>query len=193
MMDFTMHTKQSAPAKSLPLLEGAEQAFGFIPNLLGVLAEAPSALRAYLGLSRALETASLKPVERQVALLSMSFENDCHYCMAAHSAGAHRVGASDGMVEALRCGEPLPDPRLHALSTFTRAVVRTRGRVGEDEVQRFLDAGFEKAHVLEVLVAVAMKTLSNFTNHLAATEVNEVFKDFAWEKPEVAGTARIAA
>lgn len=132
-------------------------------------------------------TTSLTPIERQVALLSVSFENDCRYCMAAHSQMALKAGAGKEMVDALRGGDPLPDLRLDALARFARALVRDRGWVGEDEVQGFLRAGFGKAQILEVLVAVATKTLSNYTNHLAHTELDEAARPFAWGKPMAAG------
>lgn len=193
MVDFIVHTKESAPADSRPLLEGAERAYGFVPNLLGVLAEAPAALRAYLELSKALESTSLSPAERQVALLAVSYENGCEYCVAAHSAGARRVGVSPEVVDALRRGETLPDARLEAVRSFARAVVRARGYVADDDVGRFMDAGFGRAQILEVLVVVAMKTLSNYTNHIAGTELDGPLRDFAWEKPGRTGTAGRAA
>lgn len=179
MADFKVHTKDSAPDPKP--LEMAEEAFGFAPNLIGVLAEAPVAAKAYLQLGQLLGESSFDPVEQQVVLLTVSFENGCEYCMGAHSAVAKMNEADDAVIEALREGKALPDERLEALHRFTRAVVRERGWVGDDDLQSFLDAGFEKAQVLEVLVGVAMKTLSNYTNHIAETPLDEQFEDFRWE------------
>lgn len=103
--------------------------------------------------------------------------------MAGHTGVAKMVDAPEGVVEALRAGTELPDPRLDALSRFTRSIVRERGWVSSDAVQEFLDAGYAKATVLEVLLGVAMKTLSNYTNHIAGTELDEAFRDFAWRRP----------
>lgn len=103
--------------------------------------------------------------------------------MSAHSAVARMVGLPANTVEALREGGTLPDPSLDALARFTRSVVRDRGRLHDGEVEAFLGAGYSRAQVLEVLLAVAMKTLSNYTNHLADTPLDPVFSEHAWEAP----------
>jgi AhpD family alkylhydroperoxidase len=122
-----VHTKDTAPAGSNPLLEQVERAYRFVPNLAATLAEAPAALDAYLAVAAAFSKSSLCATEQQVVLLSVSVENECHYCVAAHSAIAAAQKVSTDAVEALRNGAPLGDPKLEALRTFTRAVVRQRG------------------------------------------------------------------
>ncbi|MHA6327074.1 carboxymuconolactone decarboxylase family protein [Roseivivax sp. CAU 1753] len=72
--------------------------------------------------------------------------------------------------------------RLEALRTFTLAAVRDRGYVDETAVRTFLDAGFTKRQVLEVILGVSQKVMSNYTNHLAETSVDEPMKALAWEK-----------
>lgn len=183
MAQFTVHDVESAPEGSKEMLRGAEEKFKFIPNLAGVLAEAPPALEAYFAVSGAFEGSSLSPVEQQVVLLAVSFENRCDYCMAAHGTIAGMVDMPEDVLEALRDGRELPDAKLEALRTFTRRVVTERGWVGAAAVQDFLDAGFTKAQVLEVLVGVTQKTLSNYTNHLAHTPVDEAFEGQRWTHP----------
>lgn len=86
---------------------------------------------------------------------------------------------------AIREERPVPEPRLATLSTFARQLVERRGRLDEDEVGRFLDAGFDAAQVLEVVAALAMKTLSNYTNHLTETPpLDLAFRETAWAPPE---------
>jgi uncharacterized peroxidase-related enzyme len=182
---FQPHTHETVPSESAPILRDVEKAFGFIPNLLGVLAEAPAAARAYLDVSAAFERSSLSRTEQQVVLLTTSFENECAYCMAAHSTIADLQKLDPELVEALRSGTRLADPKLQALREFTRRAVSQRGHVAHD-VQGFLDAGFTKAQVLEVLVGVTQKTLSNYTNHLSETPLDEAFAPRAWSKPEPA-------
>lgn len=189
MNEFKPHTRESAPEGAQPLFDATEKKFGFTPNLIRVLAESPEAAQAYLTLNGLLEQTSLDPVEQQVVLLSVSFENGCDYCMAAHSAVAKGAGASDDVVAALRAGTTLPDSKLETLHRFTRSVVRERGWVPDTEIRRLLDAGYSKATVLEVLLGVALKTLSNYTNHIARTEVDEAFADFAWERPPTVDVA----
>lgn len=181
MSDFVVHDQQTAPEGSLPLLQQVEKKYGFTPNLMRVLAEAPAALEAYIALSSFLDKTSLAPAERQVVLLATSFENGCGYCMAAHSTTAHMTGVPEGIVEALRTGDSLPDARLDVLATFVRRIVRERGWVGGEALEAFVAGGFSRREALEVLVGVTMKTLSNYTNHMADTPVDDAFQPHAWE------------
>lgn len=183
MSTIPLHTVESAPAAARPMLEQAQQQLGFVPNLYGHLAEAPAALGAYFDLSARFEQTAFDPVERQVVLLAVSAEHGCEFCVAAHSMIArHMADAPAEVVDALRDGRALEDPRLDTLARFTRRVVRDRGHVDDASVQAFLDAGFEPHHVLEVVLGVAMKTLSNYTNHLSGTRTNEQFARFAWQR-----------
>ncbi len=184
-MTFPIHTTESAPHAALPSLESAQKAFGMIPNLLGTLAEAPGVLKSYLDLSQEFEKSSdLNATERQVVLLTASFENNCTYCMAAHSAIAQSQDVPREVVEALRSGNPIRDAKLEALRTFTQKVVNQRGFVAPEGVAEFLAGGFQPRHVLEVIHGVALKTISNYTNHLANTKLDPAFQKFEWQKPE---------
>jgi AhpD family alkylhydroperoxidase len=161
-------------------LETAEKLFGFIPNLLGVLATAPIALEAYIILTKLLEDESLSPVEQQVVMLAGSHENGCGYCMAAHSTVAGVVGMPALVLAALRGGTVLPDKKLEALRSFVIDVVRSRGRVSDERIEEFLAAGYSAQSVLEVVFGVAMKTLSNYVNHMAETPVDRQFSRQMW-------------
>lgn len=179
-MKFQVHTIDTAPEGAKQDLQAAKSAFGFVPNLLGVLAEAPIALKAYIELTGLLEKASLDAVEQQLMMLAGSFANECAYCMAAHSTSAKMVKMPAPMLEALRAGHTLSDPKLEALRSFTVDIVNSRGRVSDDRIQEFLSAGYTQKNVLEVVFAVAMKTLSNYANHLAETPVDRAFAAHAW-------------
>jgi uncharacterized peroxidase-related enzyme len=186
MSRFVVHSQEAAPEESRFALAGAKSKFGFVPNLIGMLAGSPAAVGGYLGIGEQFDKSSFTPAERQVVLLAVSFENSCDYCMAAHTvvAGMSKVPAA--AVEALRNGDPLPDARLDALARFTRAVVRERGRVSESELAAFLAAGFTQAQVLEVVLGVAMKTLSNYANHFAGTPLDAAFEAARWGPAQVA-------
>ncbi len=183
MLQLQLHTADTAPEGSVATIEQAQKAFGFVPNLIAYLSNAPAAVKAYMGVASALEESSLSPVEQQVVLLAASVENRCHYCVAAHSVVAGMVGADEGVVDALRADASLPEARLEALRSFTTSVVRNRGWVPEDEVAAFLAAGFTQAQTLEVLVGVTLKTLSNYMNHLATTPVDGAFEAATWVHP----------
>ena len=184
MSIFSIHSEQTAPEASRPILEGAKAKYGFLPNLLGGLAASPAALEAYVTLSDLFDKTSLTPVERQVVILAISAENGCEYCVAAHSTAAAMLKVPDDVIEALRDGRPIDDERLEALRNFTETVVKKRGWADEDDVQAFLAAGFDRAQVLEIVLGVAFKTLSNYANHLIATPVDAAFAPRAWTARE---------
>lgn len=185
MSNFIIHSIQNAPEAAKPLLTGAQQKFGFVPNLLARLAESSATLQAYLELSVLVETTALTPVEQQVVLLAASVENQCTYCIAAHSMMAKGMAKADAtLVEALRQQQPLPDKKLNALAVFARAVVNLRGKVQGQVLDDFLSAGYTRQQVLEVLLGVTMKTLSNYANHImGATTLDAAFQAEAWDAP----------
>lgn len=181
MAEFTLHDTTTAPAEARERLEKAQKAMGFIPNLFANMAEAPASLEAYQTLDGIFAKTSLSPVEREVVLLATSVENRCHFCVAAHSGRAKQAGMDEAVLEALRAGGKLSDARLDALATFTRTVVRERGWAGDAAVQAFVDAGFTQGQVLEVVLGVSLKTLSNYTNHIARTPLNTELSSLAWD------------
>lgn len=181
-MEFDLHTPKTAPEGSRSVLERAEKKDGFVPNLLGILAGSPAALQAYSNLTSALQHGvDFSSAEQQVLFLSISHENKCGYCMAAHSTIASNGVLTNGQLAALREGTPLDNAKLEALRVFGRAMVAKRGFVNDADLEAFLAAGYTKRHVLDIIAAVALKTLTNYTNHLADTEVDEAFAPFAWQ------------
>lgn len=184
MTEFRFHDASSAPEGARETLAAVSEQYGFIPNLLAGLAEAPAALHAYLNLSEHFSKTSLSAQEQQVVLLSASVVNGCEFCVSAHSFIARNIASLDAAnLQAIRDGTPLPDRHLDALATFTRAVVEQRGWVKRQTLNAFLDAGFSKAQALEVVTGVALKTLSNYANHLLDTPLNEQFAAERWERP----------
>lgn len=182
MTDFTLHTKQSAPEDSKALLDNSINAFGMIPNLHAVMAEAPGLLEGYQRLHQLFLDSSFDDEETTVVWQTINVEHNCHYCVPAHTGIAKSMKVDDAITEALRNETPLPTDKLEALRNFTLSVVRDRGNVDDDAVQAFLDAGFTKRQVLEVILAVAQKVMSNYTNHLANTPIDKPFQKFEWQK-----------
>ncbi|MBK9166449.1 MAG: carboxymuconolactone decarboxylase family protein [Bryobacterales bacterium] len=180
-MDVTLRNELTAPEEARDLLAMAKAKYGFVPNLLAVMANAPPLLKSYMTLSSLFETTSLTPTERQVVLLSVSTRNQCGYCVAAHTMIASMQDVPADVVEAIRAGQPITDPKLAALRRFAEEVTTTRGWPSPTTVERFLDAGYTEAQALEVLIGVGMKTISNYTNHLAGTPLDRAFAVAEWE------------
>jgi len=184
MPSFDLHTIETAPEESRPLLENSQKSFGRIPGLHAVMAEAPALLEAYQQLHQMFaEQTSFDKDELTVVWQTINVEHNCTYCVPAHSGIAKRMKVDDAINDALRDETPLPNARLEALRSFTLAVTRGRGHVDEAELQAFLDAGFTKRQVLEVILGLSQKVMSNYTNHIAQTPLDAPFKTNAWSAP----------
>ncbi len=184
MAEYTYHTKETAPEAAQAGIEKSLKGFGFLPNLHAVMAEAPAMLDAYHSLWDLFGASSLTPLEQQVVLMTANFENNCHYCVPGHTYIMKSQNMPDGVIQALRDGTPIADAKLEALRTFARELIENQGHVGDERLQVFLDAGYTKQQSLEVIVGLAMKVLSNYTNALAHTEVDGPVQKYAWTKPE---------
>ena len=182
-MDFTIHTIETAPQDSKAALIHAKKTFGFIPNLEGVCAEAPALLQGGMALWDLFSQSSFNAIEQQVIYLTVNYENECNYCMAAHSGLAKIEGMSPEDIEALRTGTPLTDPKLQALRCFTQQMVQARGWVKDAEIEEFMAEGYTKQQVLEVILGIAVKVIHNYTNHIAKTPLDKVFQPHVWSKP----------
>jgi uncharacterized peroxidase-related enzyme len=184
MTKFNIYDETNAPEKSKPLLAKSKAAYGSVPNLLGELAESPAALEGYMKLSEIFIKSSLAPEEKHLVLLTASVENECKYCVAAHTGLAKAAGLPGHAIMSVREMEEIEDnDHLEALRDFTRKIVVERGDVSEKEVEAFLDAGYSRANVFEVILGVAMKTLSNYANHIAETPVDASFAINKWTPP----------
>lgn len=182
MTDFTVHTIETAPEAARATLRSVAATYGFLPNLHAVLAESPVALQALEAVFAALETTSLSPAERQVAMLTVSVANACDYCTMGHTYLARMAGLDEPAIAALRAGRAPQDPAFEALHVFTRALVERRGAVTDAEVEAFLDAGFTRETLFEVIAIVAAKTIANYANVIAKTPRDAFMADpaLAW-------------
>ncbi|GAC31003.1 carboxymuconolactone decarboxylase family protein [Paraglaciecola polaris] len=182
MSNLKIHTLESAPAESKAILEGAKKQMGVVPGLYGVLAESPSTLKAYMQLHELFTNTSFNAEELTVVWQTINVEHECHYCVPAHTGIAHSMKVDPALTEALRNGEAMPTDKLQALQDFTLSVVRNRGNVSEDALQAFFAAGYAQQQVLEVILGLSQKVISNYVNHIAETPVDPMFEKFAWTK-----------
>ncbi len=181
MSDFKLHDVDSAPEEAKPLLKKSLSDFGMIPNLHAVMAEAPDTLAGYQKLHELVLNSSLNNDEKTVVWQSINVENQCHYCVPAHSGIARSMKVSEAIDNALRDQTPLPDDKLEALRDFSLAVLRKQGNVSDQDLKAFYEAGYGHRQVLEVILTVSQKVMSNYINHIAHTPVDEPFKAFEWK------------
>ncbi len=175
---FTPLLPRDTSRESRVLLEQVKRELGFVPNLLACLAHSPTALNAYVAADAAFQRGTLTAAEQQIVLLAASSENDCPYCTSAHSALAKFfLNVPGDVIVAVQANRPLPDPKLDALVNLTRQVVSRRGHVRSQTIATFLNAGYSKGQLLEVLVGVGLKTISNYFDHISAIEIDAEFSD----------------
>jgi len=175
-------TPEQAAPLSRSRLEEARTKLGFVPNMYSVMANSPGLLDTYIhGYTRFREESGFTPAEQEVVLLAISRENGCTYCVAAHSFLADNVSKVPVEVtDAIRDGHPVEDAKFAALHDFTKTMVASRGLPSRADVAAFLAAGYSERHILEIVLAIAVKTLSNYANHLFHTPVDDLFATRAW-------------
>lgn len=182
-LTLPVQTVESTTGTAKTMLESAKAQMGYIPNMYRNMVNSPGLLETYLvGYKRFREESGFTPVEQEVVLLTISRLNVCTYCMAAHSMIAEKVSKiSANVLEPLRTGDSIPDAKLTALSTFTRILLEQRGNPTTTQMNDFKGAGYTDRQVLELILAIAVKMLSNYSNHLFHTEVDKPFQQYAWE------------
>ena len=181
-------TPETATAEGAELLNGAKKNLGFIPNMYAEMAHAPGLLSTYLhGYDWFRKHSGFTPAEQETVFLAISRENACHYCVAAHSMIGEKMSqVPPETLHALREGTQIPDAKLRALAHFARAMVQTRGNPTRDDIQAFVAAGYTEAQALQVLLAIAVKTISNYNNHLFDTPVDAAFAAYEWKPAQAA-------
>ncbi|MDH6236571.1 hypothetical protein [Cryobacterium sp. CG_9.6] len=185
MTDFQLHDETTAPEDSRELLAQSKKQNGMIPGLHAVMAEAPGLLEGYRVLHELFLNSSFDKDEITVVWQTINVEHSCHYCVPAHTGISKAMKVDDAISDALRDRTPLPTARLEALRTFTLSMVRERGNVDEVAVADFLAAGYTKRQILEVVLGLSQKVMSNYTNHLAQTPVDRAFRKYDWQDSAV--------
>ena len=172
---FPLYDRESAPKESRGVLRAMRNKFGFDLNLFGKLASSPQTLKAYTGVNEIFARGSLSPLEQQVVLLTVSHFHGCDYCVAAHVTGSLANKLPSKVIRAVAAGQVIEDAKLEALRRYTRQMVEQRGHLQEGQLQAFLDAGYSHENALEVITGIALKTISNYANHIMDTPLDEPF------------------
>lgn len=184
MADFPSHDLDSAPEGSKPLLENSQKAFGRLPGLHKVMAESPQALEGYQVLHKLFTETAFDADEMTVVWQSINVEHECHYCVPAHTGIAMRMKVSDEITQALRNETPLPSAKLEALRTFTVQLLRQRGNVFDSQLEAFFAAGYGHRAVLDIILGLSQKVMSNYINHLAETPLDAPVAPLAWTRSD---------
>ena len=163
---------EASPAASQPLLQAVKKQLGVVPNLFRLVANSPAALEGYLGLNGALAKGALEAPTRERIALAVAEVNGCDYCLSAHSyLGSHLAKLSEAEMSVNRDGGST-DPRADAAVRFAVKLVNARGHVSEADVQAVKQAGYSDTQVIEIVLHVALNTLTNYVNEMAKTEID---------------------
>ncbi len=180
MSSYTVHSIDNAPAQSVPVLQALQKTFGFIPNIAGAIAGSPVLIKAFIGVFQNVHSGSFSEAQIQTLLLTNAVTNRCSWAVAFHTHLALAQGLAQDDVAAIRCGRAPSDTKHVALSLLAKNLIESRGHLAADVLRRFLDAGFQQEHVLEVITAVAASTITNYTGNVAIPPLEAAFQAHAW-------------
>lgn len=159
------------------LLRNTQSAMGMVPNMYANMVNLPALLQTYqFGYQKFREESGFTPAEQEVVFLTVSVCNDCHYCKAAHGflAGNHPGFPKEDIANILE-NKPLSDPKLDQLNRFTRIMCESRGNPDAEQAEAFLEAGYGENHILAIILAISVKIISNYSNHIFHTPIDAVF------------------
>ena len=181
MTTFPVHTMESAPERSKPALQQLQSAFGMIPNLIGGMSTSPVLITSLVGLFGKVHGGSFTEAQVQTVLLTDAVTNRCMWAVAFHTVLALNEGIDPADVRAIRAGRLPKDSKLAALSALARTMIEKRGRLDDEDVDRFIAAGFGKDHALEVIAIVAASTITNYTGSITKPPLEAPFQAHAWQ------------
>ena len=181
MTNFPVHTIEAAPERSQPALQQLQSAFGMIPNIAGAMATSPVLINSLVGLFGNVHGGSFTEPQVQIILLTDAVTNACTWAVAFHTVLALKEGIDPADVQAIREGRLPKDSKFAALSGLATTMIEKRGRLSDEDVDRFLTAGFGKDHLLEVIAAVAASTITNYTGSITRPPLEAPFQDHAWQ------------
>ncbi len=172
MNRITLPTPEQTPAATLPLLDAVKKQLGVVPNLMKLVGNSPAALEGYLNLNGALSKGALDAKTRERIALAIAEFNGCSYCLSAHTYLGKNVAKLDDVEIAANRNGHSSDPKASAAVHFATRVALERGHVSDADLNAVKAAGFSQAEIVEIVLHVALNTLTNYINEVAQTEID---------------------
>lgn len=179
---YKIYDLNTASEAAKPILSEVQTHYQFIPNALGAMVESPETVQGYLTLDGLVQQNSLDEIQRHIVFLTISREYNCSYCVAAHTAFAQMAKVEPEYIQQLRENKPVSDPKLDSLQQFTARMVQTGCNVTADEIQQFLDSGYTKQHILDIIMMISNKLIAVFANRVMGTDLDEALQPAKWNK-----------
>ncbi|MEZ4955976.1 MAG: carboxymuconolactone decarboxylase family protein [Saprospiraceae bacterium] len=160
MTPFNVPTRDEVSANNQAIFDNLQKGLGFVPNLYATFAYSDTALGDYLALQN--RKSSLRAKEREIINLVVSQVNECPYCLAAHTTLGKMNGFTDDQILEIRSGEVSFDAKFDALAKFVQETTINRGKPSASAVENLLAAGYDKGNVIDILIVIGDKIISNF-------------------------------
>jgi AhpD family alkylhydroperoxidase len=180
MQSFPVHTIESAPEQSRASLQALQGAFGTVPNIAGAMSTSPVLIGSLVALFQKVHGGNFSEAQVQILLLTNAVTNACAWAVAFHSVLALKEGVEPADVQAIRERRAPQNPKNAALAVLARTLIEKRGQLDDRDVSRFLQAGFDKSHLLEVIGVVAASTITNYTGNVTQPPLEAAFAAYAW-------------
>lgn len=180
MASFPVHTVEDAPERSKPALRQLRSVFGTIPNIAGAMATSPVLINSLVALFGNVHGGSFTEAQVQIILLTDAVTNGSKWAVAFHTALALKEGIDPADVHAIREGRMPTNGKFAALSGLAKTMIEKRGRLGDEEINRFLGAGFGTDHLLEVIAVVAASTITNYTGNITKPPLEAPYREHSW-------------
>ncbi|HHP7242039.1 MAG TPA: carboxymuconolactone decarboxylase family protein [Cyclobacteriaceae bacterium] len=160
MANFNVPTIDEISEANQVIFENLKKSVGFVPNLYATYAYNNTALGDYLTLQNRKSTLSAR--EREVINLVVSQANECQYCLSAHTALGKMNGFTDDQILEIRSGKAAFNQKIDALARFVRDITLNRSKPSPEAVEGLFTAGYTKANLIDILIVIGDKTISNF-------------------------------
>ena len=180
MNQFPVYTLETAPTQSKPVLQTLNEAFGFVPNLAGVMAGSPPLIQSFIGLFQCVHAGTFNEAEIQTVLLTNAVTNRSSWPAAFHSFLALKHGVTAADVRAIREARTPGDKRLAALSGLARRLIETRGHMEPAVLTAAYEAGYQPEQILEAIAIVAASTMTNYVGNIAIPPLETSFQGHQW-------------
>ena len=181
MLTYQIHNIKSAPEKSKPLLELFNEAIGFVPNLAGAIANSSVLANGFLGLFQTVHSGSFTEAEIQTLLLTNAVTNSCSWAVAFHTALALKERLDPADVQAIRERRLPKHLRYASLSKLAKALIEKRGHLEDDDLLAFVETGYQKDQVLEVVAVSAASTITNYAGNVTKPPLESYLQERVWQ------------
>lgn len=160
MTHFQVPSRDQVSPTNQAHFDALKKGLGMVPNLYATLALSEHALGNYLAFQNA--KSSIQGKAREVVNLVVSQANSCQYCLAAHTVIGGMVGFTAEQIMEIRRGSASFDPKLDALAKLVKNIATERGHADPALVQAFFDAGWTTENLVDVVVVIGDKTVTNY-------------------------------